>query len=106
MRERLYALASLEWVRAYKAVVEGHIAVIPVGDGVWVLNPLWVKHADVNPNAVGRWGARWSLPVWVVVEVVLDVVKACMGREVKYEEVRRIVESHREICEELKDVLR
>jgi len=105
MRERLYALASLVWIKAYKDVTEGHIAVISTGDGVWLLNPLWIKHMDVNPNATGRWGARWSIPVWFVVEAVLDVIKTCSGKEPRSQEVKRMVEMDKAICEEVRDVL-
>jgi len=105
MRGRLYALASLVWIKSYKEVTEGHLAVIPMGDGIWILNPLWVKHMDVSPRVTEGWGARWSIPIWAVVEAVLDVVKVCSNKEPKSQEIKRIVEGDRAICDDVKDVL-
>jgi len=105
MRERLYALASLVWVKSYKEVAEGHLAVIPMEGGVWILNSLWVKHLDVHHSVVEGWGARWSIPVWYVAEAVIDIIKTCSGKEPRSQEIKKIVEENKTICEEIRDVL-
>jgi len=105
MRERLYGLAMAVWFKRYKEVVERNVIVINTGDRMWIMSPIWAKHMDVDSDVIWRWGMKWGVPVWAVVESIIDVIKICKGREPELKEIKRVIEEDKTICEEVRDVL-